>query len=162
MIIVSDTSPINYLVLIGEIDVLPQLLGRVIIPRAVFAELQAEKTPEIVKQFIADLPDWIEIAEAKNGLEIELTELDAGERDAIALAEELGADALLMDEKSGREAALKRSLPVVGTLGILERAAEKNLIDFPATLKALKSKGFFVAPALEQSFLARDFQRKNA
>lgn len=162
MIVISYTSPINYLVLIGEINLLPQLLGKVIIPKAVFIELQAEKTPPAVKRFIADLPVWIEIFEFKNKLENELAELDAGEREAIAPAEQLGADALLMDERSGREAALKRNLPVVGMLGILERAAEKNLVDFPAILNALKSEGFFIDPALERDFLRRDFQRKNA
>ena len=56
MIVVSDTSPINYLVLIGEINLLPQLLGNLVVPNAVFNELQSEKTPEIVKNFIAIQP----------------------------------------------------------------------------------------------------------
>ncbi|MGI8884972.1 MAG: DUF3368 domain-containing protein, partial [Pyrinomonadaceae bacterium] len=80
----------------------------------------------------------------------------------IVLAEELNADVLVMDERSGREAALKRNLPVVGTLGLLERAAEKGLIDFSATLQELKSNGFFMSPALEKDFIERDIKRKQA
>lgn len=86
--------------------------------------------------------------------------MDAGEREAIILAEELNADVLLNDERRGREIALRRNLPVVGTLGLLERAAEKGLLDFAETLQKLKATGFFVAPALENDFLELDKRRK--
>lgn len=82
--------------------------------------------------------------------------------EAIILAEELKADVLLMDERSGREAALKRNLPVVGTLGILERAAENGLLDFTETIQDLKANGFFIASALERDFLKRDAERKQS
>ena len=52
MIIVSDTSPINYLVLIGEIEVLQKLAGQVIIPQAVYRELQDPHTPQQVKDWL--------------------------------------------------------------------------------------------------------------
>jgi predicted nucleic acid-binding protein len=160
MIVVSDTTPINHLLLAGKIFVLPELLGKVIIPSAVFQELQAKKTPEAVKEFIANLPEWLEVRQALIIFDTDLDELDTGEREAIVLAEELKADVLLIDERSGREAALKRNLPVVGTLGILERAAEKGLIDFAETLQKLKANGFFIASALEKDFLERDAIRK--
>ncbi|MGI9055558.1 MAG: DUF3368 domain-containing protein [Pyrinomonadaceae bacterium] len=160
MIVVSDTSPLNYLILIGKIELLPQLLGKVVIPKAVFDELQSERTPEIVREFAESFPEWLEVKQAQILIDKDLDELDAGEREAIVLAEESKVDLLLMDERSGREVALKRNLPVVGTLGILERAAEKNLLDFAETLDQLKSKGFFVASALEKYFLERDKKRK--
>lgn len=160
MIVISDTSPINYLLLIGKIELLPLLLGQVIIPTAVYAELQAEKTPQIVRDFFENAPEWIEIRQPQVLIDEDLDELDIGEREAIVLAEELKADVLVMDEKKGREAALKRNLPIVGTLSILERAAEKDLLDFTETLQKLKSTGFFVAPALEKDFLERDAKRK--
>lgn len=84
-----------------------------------------------------------------------------GEREAIILVEELNADVLLMDERIGREAALKRNISVIGTLGILERAAEKGLLDFSEVLQKLKINGFFIAPNLEKDFLERDNKRKN-
>lgn len=160
MIVVSDTTPINHLLLADKIFVLPELLGKVVIPFAVFQELQSDKTPETVKEFIANLPEWLEVRQAQILFYPDLDELDIGEREAIILAEELKADVLLMDERSGREAALKRNLPVVGTLGILERAAEKGLIDFAKTLQTLKVNGFFIAPRLEKDFLERDAIRK--
>ncbi|HXG86098.1 MAG TPA: DUF3368 domain-containing protein [Pyrinomonadaceae bacterium] len=81
-------------------------------------------------------------------------------REAIILAEDLKADVLLIDEQFGRKVALKRNLRVVGTLGILERAAEKGLLDFAETLQGLKENGFFIAPVLEKDFLRRDKKRK--
>ncbi len=162
MIIVSDTTPINHLILVGKISILPELLGVVIIPPTVFQELQAVNTPEIVREFIGSLPEWLEVRHMQFLFDEDLNELDAGEREAIILAEELEADVLLMDERSGREAALKRDLPVVGTLGILERAAENGLLDFTETLQDLKANGFFIASALEKDFLERDAKRKQS
>ena len=162
MIVFSGTTPINYLILANKIFVLPKLLGKVVIPSAVFRELQADKTPKAVKEFIENLPEWLEVKQSLVLFDEDLDELGAGEREAIGLAEELNADVLLMDERSGREAALKRNLPVVGTLGILERAAEKDLIDFSETLQELKANGFFISSALEKDFLERDVKRKQA
>ena len=160
MIVIADTTPINHLILADKIFVLPELLGRVIIPTAVFQELQSAKTPKNVKEFIENLPEWLEIRQPQILFDEDLDKLEAGEREAIVLAEELNADVLLMDERTGRETALKRNLPVVGTLGILERAAEKDLLDFTETLLELKANGFFVAPVLEKDFLERDRKRK--
>ena len=86
MIIVSDTTPINYLIQVGKIFVLPELLGKVIIPSAVFQELQADKTPKTVKEFIENLPEWLEVRQAQFLFDIDLDELDAGEREAVDAA----------------------------------------------------------------------------
>lgn len=67
-----------------------------------------------------------------------------------------------MDDREAKAEALKRSLPVVGTLGILERAGEKGLIDFPQVLAQLKQTSFYISDALERSFLKRDAVRKLA
>ena len=64
----------------------------------------------------------------------ELDYLDEGEREAIALAEELKADHLLLDEIDARKEAARRKLPFIGTLGILRRAAQLDLIDLLSTL----------------------------
>lgn len=160
MIVVSDTTPINHLILVGKIFILPELLGKVVIPTAVFEELQADKTPQEVKAFIENIPEWLEVKKPQFLFDEDLNDLDTGEREAITLAEELKADILLMDERSGREAAIRRNLPVAGTLSILERAAEKDLLDFAETLQKLKTNGFFVVPTLEKYFLERDENRK--
>jgi len=85
MIVVSDTSPINYLVLIEFQDLLPKLFGRILIPEAVRRELQAGGTSEPVRQFVAAAPDWIEVRSAPQ-VPTTLAHLDSGEREALALA----------------------------------------------------------------------------
>lgn len=65
MIVVSDTSPINYLILIDQIQVLPHLFGQVILPQAVVEELTHERTPEAVRQWVAALPEWAVVRTAE-------------------------------------------------------------------------------------------------
>ena len=104
MIVVSDTSPINYLVLIGLQDLLLTLFDRILIPEAVRRELQAEATPEPVRQFIAAPPNWVEMRSAPE-IPPTLAHLDSGEREALALALTVRANFVLIDERKGRQAA---------------------------------------------------------
>jgi predicted nucleic acid-binding protein len=102
MIVVADTSPLNYLLLIDEIDLLPALFGRVILPHAVFEELQHPKTSLRVRQWVADLPAWLEVRKVASIANPALMGLDVGEREAIQLALELGINIVLIDEADGR------------------------------------------------------------
>jgi predicted nucleic acid-binding protein len=95
-IVISDTSPINYLVLIGKQDILPTLFDRIIVPQSVVRELSAAAAPHSVRRWIAAPPSWLEIREPVKSLGPELFLLGEGERDAIQLAEELKADLLVM------------------------------------------------------------------
>jgi predicted nucleic acid-binding protein len=97
MIIVSDTSPLNNLILIDYQDVLPTLFGQIIIPPAVLSELQHAKTPEKIKKWIITKPDWLEVRTVRISPSNKLENLDYGEREAIFLAEELGADVIKDD-----------------------------------------------------------------
>jgi predicted nucleic acid-binding protein len=110
MIVVADTSPINYLICIGEIDILARLYGVVIIPRAVRDELSRDRAPEMVRRWIAGPPAWLEvrIPTIKPDAALIAAELDAGEFDAILLAEELGASELIRDDRDGRKEAERR------------------------------------------------------
>src|SRR5262245_32929763 len=101
MIIISDTSPINYLVLTGDVDILAALFKRVIIPQAVFIEMQHPKTPQVVKAWINNAPAWLEVKQADASLFTPSKKLGDGEREAIALALELNADAILIDDRDG-------------------------------------------------------------
>jgi len=144
MIVIADTSPINYLIRIGSIDVLPALYGRVLVPPSVRDELRAASAPEEVKKWIVDPPAWLVVQAPRHGPDAALLQagLDAGERDAILLAEELGADELIIDELSGRREANQRHLHVIGTLGVLQRAASKGLVDFKQALGRLRATNF--------------------
>lgn len=94
MIIVSNTSPINYLVLIGEVNVLPELFGQIIIPQVVCEELSDTAAPPLVQAWIANLPTWLVIQPTTPFVDESLDFLDPGEKAAIRLAQELNADLL--------------------------------------------------------------------
>lgn len=160
MVVISDTSILNYLVLIDAQELLPALFGQVIIPEAVCRELQAMTAPAAVKQWMISRPSWLEIKQPAAAPDMSLSHFDEGEREAIQLAEELSADLLLLDERAARREAVKRNLAVSGTLGILDRAAEKGLTDFSQLYMRLRQTSFYVSPSVERFFLERDAQRK--
>jgi predicted nucleic acid-binding protein len=90
VIVIADTTPLNYLVLIGHADVLAQLYDTVLIPPAVLEELQRSRTPAPVRSWIAARPAWLEARTVQTNLGAALEHLGAGEREAICLAEETG------------------------------------------------------------------------
>ena len=160
MIVIADTTPVNYLVLIGHIELLPRLFGRVLIPPAVHEELQALETPDPVRSWLAACPAWLRVQPLHSPPDPELDYLDEGERQAIALAEELRADQLLLDESDARKEAERRKLPFIGTLGILRRAAQLGLIDLPSALSLLQETTFYVDPELIRSLLEEDARHR--
>jgi predicted nucleic acid-binding protein len=153
MIVISDTSPINYLVLIEHIDVLPRLFDQVIIPQAVFEELNHERTPQSVREWVSALPEWAVVRAAEK---VDSTlKLGRGEREAISLAEQLHADAILLDDWKAWKAAEARGLVVTGTLSVLEIASQQGLIDLAEAFDRLQKTTFHVTPELLQSILDR-------
>lgn len=81
--------------------------------------------------------------------------LGSGEREAIALAEEVGADLLLVDDAKARREALRRGLAVTGTLAVLVAAAERGLVDLPEAIAALWQTTFRAPAALITEILER-------
>jgi predicted nucleic acid-binding protein len=130
------------------------------VPPAVWAELQSPFTPHPVRQWIDNAPDWLELVRLTGELDPALRHLDLGEREAIALAEQLRADRLLVDEALARVAALHRKIPVIGTLGILRNASIAGLIDLPDALAALQQTSFYASPELIQSLIDEDVERR--
>jgi predicted nucleic acid-binding protein len=129
MLIVSDTSPLSNLFMIGKLDILEKLYDKIIIPGAVMDELL-----ELEKRGIDLSPitfaTWIEIVSIQKRESVNklLDDLDLGEAEAIILAESLHADWLLIDETKGRNIARLHGLRIVGLLGILLLAKEKGVI----------------------------------
>lgn len=113
MIVVSDTSPLNYLVLIEADRFLPNLFGQVVAPPAVVAEMRHSRTPGKV-----------------------------------------------MDERDGSAVARQLGLIVVGTLGVLELAAERGLLSLPAAMTSLCRTTFRAPAGLIAEMLRRDRFRK--
>lgn len=156
MIVVSDTSPICYLLLINRIDILQILYGVVTIPQAVFNELSASESPPVVKNWIAYPPDWLQIQPIDPLQNIQLSTLDLGEREAILLAERLDADLVILDDKAARRIAVERGLRIIGLLGILKDAAKSGLLNLEITFEQLQEVGFWVAPSLLERLLTED------
>ena len=158
MLVVADSSPVNFLVRIGCVHVLPELFGSVAIPREVLAELSSAKTPEQVRAFVASPPAWFRVLPVSSLERIAL--LDPGEEAAISLAREVSADAILIDDHDGRRAAARRGLVVIGTLGVLERASERGLASLSEASLSLLALGFRIDPKLVDEALVREANRR--
>lgn len=142
MIVVADASPLQYLVLIEHVDVLPSLFGTIGVPPAVLSELSHPVAPEAVRRWAVNKPDWLLIRVPRETLVAAHGTLGAREREAIALAVELSADALLMDDRDGRREAEKRNLTVFGTLRVLADASHLGLLALPVALDRLMRTNF--------------------
>ena len=155
MIVVADTSPICYLILIEQVDLLPELFGKVFIPQAVYQELQAEGTPTEVKKWITSIPEWLEIISVDINDDVMLVNLHLGEKETIILAEKLQATLMIIDEKAARQVAQAKGLKITGLLGILNLAASQNLINLHQVIMALRKTNFRASSSLLQSLLNR-------
>ena len=116
MIVVSDTSPINYLLLIDQIDLLPRLFEQIIIPDIVQNEMLDPDAPPVVQRWIRNPPSWLTI-QAVPVIDTTLRTLDPGEQTAITLAQTLPADLLIIDERLGRQMAVDLGFPLSAPLG---------------------------------------------
>jgi predicted nucleic acid-binding protein len=161
VIVVSDTSPLNYLLLIGTIDILPALFPDVYVPPKVMEELLRPATPQPVKQWAQAPPAWLKVVAPTTFL-ASASKLDPGEAHAIALAKELHAAAILIDERKGRRIAKQEGLTTFGTITLLELAAQKKLIDLKPTLEALQETTFRISPEHIRTALEADAARKLA
>jgi predicted nucleic acid-binding protein len=159
MIIVADSSPFVVLVAIGHVDALPLLFGEVFIPPEVESELRSAKRSEAVRAFIWARPGWLRV-QGPQAI-IAIGGLHPGEVAAIALAEELHADRVIMDDVRGRQAAAQRGLQVIGTVGLLEVAADRDLLDLAEAFQKVKQTDFWVSPAFfaERLTLFRERRR---
>lgn len=158
IVVVADTSPLRYLVSIGEAEVLSKLYGHILIPATVAAELTRARTPGPVRQWMARPPSWVDIVETATTVSIN-AEFDPGERDAIVLAIERQADLVLMDDREGVDEARRQGLTVIGTLGVLDRAAEKGFVNLPKAVARLRETNFRASRSLFDLLLAKDYER---
>jgi len=159
-VVVSDTSPLHYLVLCGAQSVLPALFHKVVLPPTVFRELQQPNTPPAVREWASALPPWVAVQTPKS---INLVlDVDAGELEAICLAQEIKAAAILMDDRAGRNAAIHCGLAVIGTIGLLEQASARGLLDLPQVMARLRQTNARLDPNLIRGALERDKARKQA
>ena len=164
-LVVADTSPFNYLILIGKIDLLRSLYTRIVIPVEVFNELNADGAPAPVMEWVLSRPAWMEVKSAPVSLVIPagLTEetLDSGEAAAIRLALLESGSLLLIDEALGRSAATKLGISNTGTLGILVDAAASGFVDLKDALTRLRRTNFRIKRSLIENLLDAEPRLRN-
>jgi predicted nucleic acid-binding protein len=160
MLVVADSSPLIVLVNIGHVDILPTLFREVVIPPEVSAELRQPNRPSAVRDFMAACPAWL-VQRAPSTLE-SIPSLHAGELAAINLARELKADLLLIDELAGRKAAADRHIPFTGTVGVLELAADRGLLDLHDAFQRVKGTDFWISHELLDERLKLYLTRKGS
>ena len=143
MLVISDTSPLSCLIKTGKLDLLQQLYKQLVILFSVYRETLD------MKSFVYDVSGfekapWIEVMQTHHyeRYKNQLSNLDAGEAEAIALALEIKADLILIDERLGAATAIKMGLNVTGTLGIVVDAKERGIIKSGKELiDELRTKG---------------------
>ncbi|MBE9009713.1 DUF3368 domain-containing protein [Pseudanabaenaceae cyanobacterium LEGE 13415] len=158
MIVVSDTSPISNLAIVGQIALLEAIFQQVIVPEMVHQELLAGASQH--SEILAALNEpWIKVAQVQNLAFVDKLraerDLDPGEAEAIALALELKANRLLVDERLGRVEAQHLGLRVTGILGILLVAKQQKLISAvrPLMDDLITQAGFYIRDSLYAEML---------
>jgi predicted nucleic acid-binding protein len=140
-LVITDTTPIITLSLVGKLDLLQQLYGEVLVPPAVYAEVIAggrRRTGVLEIQAAT----WLRETQLPDPTRADLlADLDRGEAEAIALAQVLGADLLIIDERLGRRHAQRLGLTITGTLGVLLRAKNQGFISEIGSLIEEMRKG---------------------
>jgi len=150
MIIVADTTPINYLILIEQIHILEILFERIVIPASVHEELSRARAPVPVRTWVKNLPAWMEIRSPAAAQKLVTAKLDDGERDA------LNTPRIIIDELRGRRAARSHGLLVIGTLGILREAHSRGLLDLQNAITRLKTTNFHITPEMLKALFETD------
>ena len=160
MIIISDTTPIICLMKIKRLDLLEELFGEVLIPDAVFRELTTNVTfkeeADIVKS-----SEFIKVSSIQNRKSLEILQaasgLDAGESEAIILADELKSDVLIIDERRGRKVAQNLGIAITGTIGILIQAYHEKILseeEVKSCFEYLKNSSIRLSDTLIQEALS--------
>jgi predicted nucleic acid-binding protein len=156
---VSNTSPISNLAIIGHLSLLKAQFSEIWIPPAVVRELEAHPDSAAlaaIQQAIRE--KWIQTAGPTQSpfLSVLSPHLHRGEAEAIALAADIKADIVIIDEQEGRQFAAQAGLSVTGVLGVLLRAKKNgNIKALKPEIQALRSRArFFISPSLEARVLA--------
>lgn len=140
MIVVADSGPLHYLILLDHVGLLLRFYGRVAVPDAVAAELASRGAPAVVRAWIGHPPSWVEVLSVASEALAAVTTISTRVSDRRSPQ----ADLLLIDEAAGRAEAKRRHLRLTRTLGVLRAGAELGLVDVPALVLRLQATGFYV------------------
>ena len=157
--VISDATPLHYLILIGEDGLLRELYGKVIVPAGVARELSAAKTPEIVRAWFVDLPAWIDVHSVHSPDTPGLAGLGLGEREAIGLAAK-SKGILLTDDLKARTAAETLGIQVVPTIRVLSTASALGMVSFDEALRKLQGTNFRVSAKVIEAIRGQRMERR--
>jgi len=149
VIVIADTSPLNYAVMIGVADALFDLYGEIVVPAAVYAELTHSGAPIALRFWVESHLNRIEVRDVKLPDDPGLNSLHPGEAQAIFLAQQTPNSLLIIDEREGRAEARRRRIAVTGLLGVIRDGAIRGHIDFEDALKKLKATDFRLSNEIE-------------
>ena len=156
MIVISDATPIISLIKAGQLELLQKLFGVVYVPTAVYQELTGNRTFSEEIKMVQECK-FVLVEEVNNRKLVDMlrkfTGLDAGESEAIVLADEKQSDVLLMDEHKGRQVANKMGVTITGTIGILIQAFDEGMLtreDAEECIRRLKESGIRISGKLYQ------------
>ncbi|MFZ4476385.1 MAG: DUF3368 domain-containing protein [Saprospiraceae bacterium] len=129
-IVVSDTSPIINLAMIGRLSLLPAVFNRVIIPQKVFEEIVSQGT-DLPGALEITTANWVDVLTCKDFQKVQALEdeIDPGESEAIILALEMDVDLILLDDYAARAVADRLGLEYTGLLGVLIRAKQMGFVE---------------------------------
>ena len=146
--IISNTTPILSLLKINKLSLLKNLYGQIIVPFAVYQEIENGRDKPYYQDLL--LINWIEIKKIKNQKSREyIFDLDDGEAEVLILANEINADLVLLDEIMGRRFSKQLKISFTGTIGVLLKAKEKGYIpSVKVLLEELITKGIWLNPKL--------------
>lgn len=146
--VIVNNTPLSALWSIGHLELLRDLYGEILIPQAVYEEFLAKETTK--RQTFLRNAAWIKSTALTNPRQaLVYVGLDRGEAEVLALADELSARLIVIDERRGRRYAKRLGLPLTGTLGILLAAKDKGLIPSVTPLiDELLEKGLYLSPEI--------------
>lgn len=157
MLVVSNTSPLSNLAIIGQLHLVREQFHAIVIPPGVLAELNRVPDARAQQALFGAITDgWISVAPLTTPVPPELeTTLDAGEAEALTLAFEVKADLVLLDETDARRKAGELRIAFTGVLGILRKARlNQRIPSLKQAIGALRTEAhFFISPALERALL---------
>jgi predicted nucleic acid-binding protein len=151
--VVADAGPLHYLVLIGQIDLLPRLFATVTVPKVVRDELLHTNTPQAGARLGVRPAALAHGRDSPGPRRAAPQRLGAGESAAITLTLALQADLMLMDDRVAVAVARAQGLAVAGTIGILDLAGRRKLIDIVDAVARLKATNFRYRPSLLDALL---------
>jgi len=161
MIVIADTTPLISLLKIDRLDLLEKLFKQILVPEAVYNELVSNSKFKVEAKKI-ELASYIMVTEVENRDSVRIfrkvTGLDAGESEAIVLADKMKADLLLMDEIKGRLVAKRMELKIMGTIGILLAAYESGLLENEEVenyIEVLRKSGRHISEKLYKQLLEK-------